>query len=146
MPAEGQHRPVRRWTKWRRRRLGVLCGALLVPIVVPAAAYLARAAGVPPAGPSHAGQAAASIVQAAGPASPLAIAITPATSPSAAPTKRPRPTPSPTPTPTPQDMLNEKPPDDGHRRNILSSSFHHVGITVAWDSSGTVWMTQDFSN
>ncbi len=45
-----------------------------------------------------------------------------------------------------QDMLNEKPPDDGHRRNILSSSFHHVGITVAWDSSGTVWMTQDFSN
>jgi len=45
-----------------------------------------------------------------------------------------------------QDMLNAKPPDDGHRRNILSSSLHHVGITVAWDSSGTVWMTQDFSN
>ncbi len=45
-----------------------------------------------------------------------------------------------------QDMLNEKPPDDGHRRNILSSSFHHIGIAVYEDSSGTVWMTQDFSN
>ncbi len=45
-----------------------------------------------------------------------------------------------------QDMLNEKPPDDGHRLNILSSAFHHVGITVGEDSSGTVWMTQDFSN
>ena len=45
-----------------------------------------------------------------------------------------------------QDMLNEKPPDDGHRLNILSSSFTHIGITVSIDSSGTVWMTQDFSN
>ncbi|MGH3174730.1 MAG: CAP domain-containing protein [Streptosporangiaceae bacterium] len=45
-----------------------------------------------------------------------------------------------------QAMLNEKPPDDGHRRNILSSSFTHIGITVFRDSSGTVWLTQDFSN
>jgi uncharacterized protein YkwD len=45
-----------------------------------------------------------------------------------------------------QDMLNEKPPDDGHRRNILSSSFHHIGIAVHEDGSGIVWMTQDFSN
>jgi uncharacterized protein YkwD len=45
-----------------------------------------------------------------------------------------------------QDMLNEKPPDDGHRLNILSSSFRHAGISVLIDSSGTVWMTQDFSN
>jgi uncharacterized protein YkwD len=45
-----------------------------------------------------------------------------------------------------QDMINEKPPDDGHRLNILSSTFHHVGIAVYRDSSGTVWMTQDFSN
>jgi uncharacterized protein YkwD len=44
-----------------------------------------------------------------------------------------------------QDMLNEKPPDDGHRLNILSSSFRHVGISVLIDSSGTVWLTQDFS-
>ncbi len=45
-----------------------------------------------------------------------------------------------------QDMLNEKPPDDGHRLNILSSSFRHIGIAVYRDASGTVWMTQDFSN
>ena len=44
------------------------------------------------------------------------------------------------------DMLNEKPPDDGHRLNILSSAFHHIGIAVSVDSAGTVWMTQDFSN
>ena len=243
--------------KWPRRRLGVLCGALLIPVVL-AAVYLARTAGAPPAGPSHAGQAVANIVQAAGPASPLAFASTPAGTPSpSAPArpKRPRPsaTPSPTPTPTPtptpatpppaqqtaaagqvlalinqaraqaglpaltisagldqsssahnarmsdgcglshqcpgepslgaretaagvnwtsagenigdggpvadtsaaiaqmatgltQDMLNEKPPDDGHRLNILSSAFHHIGITVTRDGSGTVWMTQDFSN
>jgi uncharacterized protein YkwD len=45
-----------------------------------------------------------------------------------------------------QDMLNEKPPDDGHRLNILSSTFTDIGIAVTIDGSGTVWMTQDFSN
>jgi uncharacterized protein YkwD len=45
-----------------------------------------------------------------------------------------------------QAMLNEKPPDDGHRKNILSSSFAHIGIAVFRDSRGTVWLTQDFSN
>jgi len=45
-----------------------------------------------------------------------------------------------------QSMLNEKPPDDGHRRNILSRSFTHIGIAVHRDPSGTVWLTQDFSN
>ena len=45
-----------------------------------------------------------------------------------------------------RDMLAEKPPDDGHRRNILSSAFHHIGIAVYRDNSGIVWMTQDFSN
>jgi uncharacterized protein YkwD len=45
-----------------------------------------------------------------------------------------------------QSMLNEKPPDDGHRLNILSSSFTHIGIAVHRDSAGTVWLTQDFSN
>jgi uncharacterized protein YkwD len=44
-----------------------------------------------------------------------------------------------------QSMLNERPPDDGHRMNILSSSFRFTGITVFIDSKGTVWMTQDFS-
>jgi uncharacterized protein YkwD len=45
-----------------------------------------------------------------------------------------------------QSMLNEQPPNDGHRMNILSSSFHFIGITVFLDAKGTVWMTQDFSN
>jgi len=45
-----------------------------------------------------------------------------------------------------QSMLNEQPPDDGHRLNILSGSFTHIGIAVYRDSSGTVWLTQDFSN
>jgi len=45
-----------------------------------------------------------------------------------------------------QSMLNEQPPNDGHRLNILSSTFTHIGIAVYRDSSGTVWMTQDFSN
>ena len=45
-----------------------------------------------------------------------------------------------------QSMLNEKPPDDGHRQNILSRSFTHIGIAVFRDSSSTVWLTQDFSN
>ena len=45
-----------------------------------------------------------------------------------------------------QSMLNEQPPNDGHRLNILSTSFTHIGIAVYRDRSGTVWLTQDFSN
>lgn len=45
-----------------------------------------------------------------------------------------------------QMMLNEKAPDDGHRRNILSSSFTRIGIAVHRDASGTVWLTQDFAS
>lgn len=43
-------------------------------------------------------------------------------------------------------MLTETPPDDGHRRNLLSSRFRNVGISLHRDLRGTVWMTQDFSN
>jgi uncharacterized protein YkwD len=45
-----------------------------------------------------------------------------------------------------QSMLNEQPPNDGHRENILSRTFRFIGITVTRDSDGTVWMTQDFSD
>ncbi len=45
-----------------------------------------------------------------------------------------------------RDMLAEKPPDDGHRLNLLSSAFTHVGIAVYRGSDGTVWLTQDFAN
>jgi uncharacterized protein YkwD len=43
-------------------------------------------------------------------------------------------------------MLDEQPPNDGHRRNIMSRSFRYIGIAVTEDSTGVVWMTQDFSN
>jgi uncharacterized protein YkwD len=45
-----------------------------------------------------------------------------------------------------RQMLNEKPPNDGHRRNLLSHSFTSIGIAVVVDDAGTVWMTQDFTN
>lgn len=45
-----------------------------------------------------------------------------------------------------RQMLNEKPPSDGHRQNLLSHSFTSIGIAVVVDDAGTVWMTQDFTN
>ncbi|MEE4545159.1 CAP domain-containing protein [Streptomyces sp. V4-01] len=45
-----------------------------------------------------------------------------------------------------QGMLDEKAPNDGHRRNILSSGFVYVGIAVHRDGSGSVWLTQDFAS
>jgi len=45
-----------------------------------------------------------------------------------------------------RQMLDEEPPGDGHRLNILSSVFHHIGIAIERSSAGIVWMTQDFSN
>jgi len=45
-----------------------------------------------------------------------------------------------------QGMLNETSPDDGHRLNMLSSTFTQIGIAVIHDSSGAVWLTQDFAN
>ena len=42
-------------------------------------------------------------------------------------------------------MFNEKPPDDGHRENILSKKFVDVGIDVINDSvHGKVWLVTDF--
>ena len=45
-----------------------------------------------------------------------------------------------------RDMLNEQPPDDGHRLNLLSSSFHRVGIGIVIGSNGLVWITEDFAS
>jgi uncharacterized protein YkwD len=45
-----------------------------------------------------------------------------------------------------RDMLGEKPPGDGHRLDLLNPAFHHIGIAIDRDSSGTVWLTQDFAN
>lgn len=42
-------------------------------------------------------------------------------------------------------MVGERPPDDGHRRNILSTYPYYVGIGTYYDAqTHTVWITQDF--
>ena len=45
-----------------------------------------------------------------------------------------------------QGMMAEKPPDDGHRRNLLSKDFHRIGISVSIDAKQTLWLTEDFAN
>jgi uncharacterized protein YkwD len=44
-----------------------------------------------------------------------------------------------------QAMMAEKPPDDGHRRTILSTSYTLVGIDVLIDSQRGIWLTEDFA-
>jgi uncharacterized protein YkwD len=41
-------------------------------------------------------------------------------------------------------MLAETPPNDGHRKNLLSRGFDRIGLSVVRDGKGTVWVTQDF--
>lgn len=42
-------------------------------------------------------------------------------------------------------MYDETPPNDGHRRNILSTTFVDVGVDVIDDSThGRIWLTTDF--
>jgi uncharacterized protein YkwD len=44
-----------------------------------------------------------------------------------------------------QMMYNEKPPDDGHRQNILNKAYVDVGVDVINDSAhGKVWLVTDF--
>ncbi len=45
-----------------------------------------------------------------------------------------------------QAMLAEQPPDDGHRLNLLSSTYHRVGVGIYIDSKGLVWITEDFAS
>jgi uncharacterized protein YkwD len=44
-----------------------------------------------------------------------------------------------------QGMMAERPPDDGHRQNILSTSYNLVGIDVVIDAKNQVWLTEDFA-
>lgn len=44
-----------------------------------------------------------------------------------------------------QSMLNEPSPA-GHRANLLSSSFHRIGVGIYIDSRGYVWITEDFAS
>ena len=41
-------------------------------------------------------------------------------------------------------MLAETPPNDGHRKNLLSKSFKRIGLSIVRDGGGRVWLTQDF--
>jgi uncharacterized protein YkwD len=40
-------------------------------------------------------------------------------------------------------MRAEKPPKDGHRKNLLSTGFTKIGLSVVRDG-GRIWFTQDF--
>jgi uncharacterized protein YkwD len=44
-------------------------------------------------------------------------------------------------------MYDEKPPNDGHRQNILSTHYTQVGIDVYVDpGTGKIWLTEDFGS
>jgi uncharacterized protein YkwD len=43
------------------------------------------------------------------------------------------------------NMLAEVPPEDGHRKNLLSESFKRIGLSVVREPNGQVWLTQDFT-
>lgn len=43
------------------------------------------------------------------------------------------------------DMLNEPAPA-GHRHNLLSTSYHRLGLGIYIDSRGYVWITEDFAS
>lgn len=44
-------------------------------------------------------------------------------------------------------MYNETAPNDGHRRNILSTAVRYVGIDVYLDAAhGKLWLTEDFAD
>ncbi len=46
-----------------------------------------------------------------------------------------------------QAMMNEQPPDDGHRQNILTTSGNIVGIAILIDQQhGQLWLTEDFAH
>ncbi|HEU5367256.1 MAG TPA: CAP domain-containing protein [Ktedonobacterales bacterium] len=43
-------------------------------------------------------------------------------------------------------MMAEKPPNDGHRQNILSPNFTRTGIGIyVENASGRLWLTEDFA-
>ncbi len=45
-----------------------------------------------------------------------------------------------------QAMMNEQPPDDGHRQNILTNVGTMIGIDILLDQQhGILWLTEDFA-
>jgi uncharacterized protein YkwD len=45
-----------------------------------------------------------------------------------------------------RNMMAEVTPNDGHRKNLLSSNFKRIGISIYVDSNSRLWMTEDFAN
>jgi uncharacterized protein YkwD len=46
-----------------------------------------------------------------------------------------------------QAMMNEQPPNDGHRQNILTTSGNSVGVAILIDQQhGLLWLTEDFAH
>jgi uncharacterized protein YkwD len=46
---------------------------------------------------------------------------------------------------TEEGMLAEQPPNDGHRKNLLSSSLVEIGISILIDSQDRAWVTEDMT-
>jgi uncharacterized protein YkwD len=46
---------------------------------------------------------------------------------------------------TEEGMLAEQAPNDGHRKNLLSTSLIQIGISVLIDSQGRAWVTEDMT-
>lgn len=45
-----------------------------------------------------------------------------------------------------QAMMAEKPPDDGHRRNILNTQSNQLGVDILiTPAQGQLWLTEDFA-
>ncbi len=45
-----------------------------------------------------------------------------------------------------QAMMNEQPPNDGHRQNILTTNGNIVGVAILIDRQhGVLWLTEDFA-
>ncbi len=44
-----------------------------------------------------------------------------------------------------QLMYSEKPPDDGHRRNILDRDLTVLGVDIIVDQHNVLWLTEDFA-
>jgi uncharacterized protein YkwD len=45
-----------------------------------------------------------------------------------------------------QAMMNEQPPDNGHRLNILTTTGTMVGVAILLDQQhGKLWLTEDFA-
>jgi hypothetical protein len=42
-------------------------------------------------------------------------------------------------------MRAEQPPNNGHRKNLLSTSLYQIGISVLIDSQGRAWVTEDMT-